>query len=64
MGEALEARPALGMESRESFVGGCTDRDVVGVQEDAVVAERDGLANGSKRFSRGRESVSNVPHAR
>ena len=41
MREALEARPVLGTESREGFVGGCTDRNVVGVPEDAVGTERD-----------------------
>ncbi len=40
MREALEARPALGTEARKRFVSGCTDRDVVGVPEDTVGAER------------------------
>ena len=41
MHELLEARPVLGTEVRERFVGGRTDRDVVGVPEDAVRTERD-----------------------
>ncbi len=41
MREPLEARPVLGTESREGFVGGCADRDVVGVPEDAVGTECD-----------------------
>ena len=111
MHEPLEARPVAGAQAREGLVGGRTDRDVVGMSEDAVGAERDdnggtllvedprdrrdnviegnlgdaavrqteplvtvrsaaecsprgfifSLANGSKRFARGGESVSNVP---
>lgn len=40
MGESLEPRPVLGTKTREGFVGGCTDRDVAWVPEDAVGAER------------------------
>jgi len=36
----LEARPVLGTEARERFVSGRTDRDVIGMPEDAVGAER------------------------
>ena len=111
MQEPLEAGPVAGSQAREGFVGGRADRDVVGMSEDAVGAERDdncgvllvedprdrrddvlegnlcdatvrqtkplvtvrnaaecsprgfifALANGPKRFARGRESVSNVP---
>lgn len=110
MQEPLEAGPVAGAQSREGFVGGRADRDVVGMSEDAVGAERDddegvllvedprdrrdnllegglgdaavrqteplvtvrnaaecpprrfifALANRSKRFARGRESVSDV----
>ena len=41
MREPLEAGPVAGTQSREGFVGGSTDRDVVGMSEDAVGAERD-----------------------
>ena len=39
--EPLEAGPARGAQAREGFVGGCADRDVVGMAEDPVGAERD-----------------------
>lgn len=41
MQEPLEAGPVAGAQSREGFVGGRADRDVVGMSEDAVGAERD-----------------------
>ena len=40
MQEPLEAGPAAGAQSRKGFVGGRTDRDVVGMSEDAVGTER------------------------
>lgn len=38
--EASETRPVLGSQACERVVGSCTDRDVVGMPEDAVAAER------------------------
>ena len=41
MEETLEAGPVASAQAGEGFVGGGTDRDVVGMSEDAVGAERD-----------------------
>jgi hypothetical protein len=41
VGETLEAGPVVGPETREGLVGGRTDRDVIGVPEDAVGTQRD-----------------------
>ena len=39
MQEPLEAGPVAGAQAGEGLVGGCTDRDVVGMSENAVWAD-------------------------